>query len=519
MDSQFCFQKKISQFIFSSLVLIAPLILLSMSSVKMPDPPSGSISGTVIYYGNTTGHNIIIEAFRDLMLPPSGSTSIANPGGSYTIFALGDDTYYVRAYLDLNDNGSWNGGEPGNFFDPNWDASADKVTISGGAAVKGIDIAVGNIIYVNPDNPFYADGSSWMWGYTTLQAALADPKTATAGTEIWIKRGTYKPGITRANTFQLKNGVAIYGGFAGTEFLRNQRDLRANLTILSGELTPGNIYGNVYHVVTGSGTNSTAILSDVTIMYGAATESSPDNAGGGMLNDNGSPTIVNARFFKNYAATGGGMANLNSANPTVINCLFAGNSADFGGSALLTWLANGSVTNTTFTGNSGSKAISMYGFGYTLTLNNVIVYSNPVGGIESLPNGSNQYGLITVFYSIMQGVSCPSYTTCDATVKFVNPLFTDADGPDDVYGTLDDNPRLQFTSPAIDAGKNSAVPVDIADLDGDGNTTEATPIDLSGSPRLMNVGYVADTGSGTPPIVDMGAYETYNYVFIPLVLK
>jgi hypothetical protein len=104
-------------------------------------------------------------------------------------------------------------------------------------------------------------------------------------------------------------------------------------------------------------------------------------------------------------------------------------------------------------------------------------------------------------------------------VKFVNPLFTDADGPDDVYGTSDDNPRLQFTSPAIDAGKNSAVPVDIADLDGDGNITEATPIDLSGSPRLMNVGYVTDTGSGTPPFVDMGAYETYNYLFIPLVLK
>jgi hypothetical protein len=36
---------------------------------------------------------------------------------------------------------------------------------------------------------------------------------------------------------------------------------------------------------------------------------------------------------------------------------------------------------------------------------------------------------------------------------------------------------------------------------------------------MMNVGYAADTGSGTPPIVDMGAYEMYNYVFIPLVLK
>ena len=48
---------------------------------------------------------------------------------------------------------------------------------------------------------------------------------------------------------------------------------------------------------------------------------------------------------------------------------------------------------------------------------------------------------------------------------------------------------------------------DAYDLDGDGNTSEPTPIDLDGLPRFVDVPGVPDTGAGTPPIVDMGAYE------------
>ncbi|GIV82964.1 MAG: hypothetical protein KatS3mg051_2318 [Anaerolineae bacterium] len=70
----------------------------------------------------------------------------------------------------------------------------------------------------------------------------------------------------------------------------------------------------------------------------------------------------------------------------------------------------------------------------------------------------------------------------------------DADGADNTAGTLDDNLRLQLTSPAIDAGNNVAVPITV--------TT-----DLDGNERFEDIPTVPDTGSGTPPIVDMGAYE------------
>jgi hypothetical protein len=59
--------------------------------------------------------------------------------------------------------------------------------------------------------------------------------------------------------------------------------------------------------------------------------------------------------------------------------------------------------------------------------------------------------------------------------------------------------RLQATSPAIDAGDNSVVSV---------------ASDLAGNVRRSDMPNVADTGNGTAPIVDMGAYEV-GAPFVP----
>jgi hypothetical protein len=83
-------------------------------------------------------------------------------------------------------------------------------------------------------------------------------------------------------------------------------------------------------------------------------------------------------------------------------------------------------------------------------------------------------------------------------------------GPDGVWDTADDDYgdlRLLPGSPCIDAGRNADVPADTADLDGDGDTTEPLPFDLAGKVRFAENPATPDTGGGTPPIVDMGAYE------------
>jgi len=86
-----------------------------------------------------------------------------------------------------------------------------------------------------------------------------------------------------------------------------------------------------------------------------------------------------------------------------------------------------------------------------------------------------------------------------------DPRFIDADGPDNGASTADDNLRLQSSSPAIDAGDNSAVPA--------GVTT-----DLGGMSRFVDHPY-PDWGNGPAPIVDMGAYETGYRISLPLVLQ
>jgi len=66
-------------------------------------------------------------------------------------------------------------------------------------------------------------------------------------------------------------------------------------------------------------------------------------------------------------------------------------------------------------------------------------------------------------------------------------------------------------SPCIDAGANSALPEDAFDLDMDGDLSEPIPIDLGGRPRFLDEPGVVDTGNGSGPIVDMGAFEFGGY--------
>jgi hypothetical protein len=207
----------------------------------------------------------------------------------------------------------------------------------------------GGIVYVNAANQSGArDGSSWTTAYTDLQEALADAYLG-AG-EVWVAGGTYKPSSTadRRASFRLKAGLALYGGFDGTETERDQRDWIENETILSGEIgrEPAD---NSYHVVVGA---ANATLDGFTITGGNANGPGAYNHGGGMVNYNGSsPTVANCSFVRNSAAEGGAVYNYNLSAPTIVNCTFEQNRAGKGGAMVNRVGSSPAVTDCRFIDN------------------------------------------------------------------------------------------------------------------------------------------------------------------------
>jgi hypothetical protein len=191
----------------------------------------------------------------------------------------------------------------------------------------------GRTLYVNLAAIGLNDGTSWQDAFTSLQTAL---DSAQSGDMIWAAAGTYYPTSdgNRSVSFEMKTGVAMFGGFAGGETSSEQRDWESNETILSGDIgIVDNSEDNSYHVVFGA---DNAILDGFVVEKAYADyESSSAAAGGGMLNDGVSPSINNCTFRGNSAGgvlasgTGGGMANLNGASPVINFCLFSGNSAGY----------------------------------------------------------------------------------------------------------------------------------------------------------------------------------------------
>ncbi|MFN4150884.1 MAG: hypothetical protein ACK4IX_08055, partial [Candidatus Sericytochromatia bacterium] len=216
------------------------------------------------------------------------------------------------------------------------------------------------------------NGTSWANAYTSLQSALQNVNT-TSGKEIWVASGTYKPttDTDSSKTFTLKNGVAIYGGFAGTEISRSQRNWNTNVTILSGDLSNNDTamtYGTSFHssvppsrtentrkIITGT---SGATIDGFTVTGGNALSS--NDVGAGIYNNNSSPTISNMIFKDNLTAYGGaGIYNSGTSSPTITNVVLEHNYSLYSG-AIMHSGVTGSPTynNILFINNYGREDTS-----------------------------------------------------------------------------------------------------------------------------------------------------------------
>ena len=259
----------------------------------------------------------------------------------------------------------------------------------------------------------FNNGSSWAVP-TSLKQALI---TGTC-TEIWVAKGVHKPTAsgTVTSSFNLASGVAVYGGFAGSESARDQRSPATNATVLSGDIDNNDtsdddgvnadathiVGSNSFHVVRMAEATSNTILDGVTITGGDASGADSDSLGGGLycqqsLSGTCNPTFANLVFSGNKAGGGGALYIGPGAGPSLSNVTFRGNSAGNGGAVLnsgsffgvavptfgavafidnsaTAWggamfnQANGgsvnfTVTNATFQGNSADQGGAIFNYG------------------------------------------------------------------------------------------------------------------------------------------------------------
>ncbi|MCC7012746.1 MAG: right-handed parallel beta-helix repeat-containing protein [Planctomycetes bacterium] len=390
------------------------------------------------------------------------------------------------------------------------------------------------------------DGSSWANAYRTADGVSLALAAAVSGDEVWVAAGTYLPTTlgTRTLAVQLKNGVAVYGGFAGNETLLSQRDVALNVTVLSGDLGGNDgssiFTDNSYHVVNAASTNASAILDGFVVRGGNANgAASNQDRGGGILCVGGaSPTVRRCTFTSNRCSFGGGAGYINGSSPSFSDCVFESNlGGSFGGAFDMASGVGATFDRCVFRNNSAARAGAIEIFG-----------SSPVRVLNSLfygnvCNGSGGGGAIFVSSSAALIRNCtvvqnsctvnaagggllvsggsPTVTNCifdqntaaggaSGASAQISPTtgvaVTYSMIPAGYAGTgnigstpLYDNSgalpfRLTVSSPGLDAGNNAGVPAGVL-------------LDLAGAPRFQEVLSVPNSGSGSAPIVDIGAFE------------
>lgn len=236
-------------------------------------------------------------------------------------------------------------------------------------------------------------GRSFYTSFSTLEDALGyirsmRDKGHNDNFEILVAGGTYKPSNERNTTaavthdqrlysFEVPQGVSIYGGFVGTEFISskvqdgndlttipgvtgtftcmgditdilnartysdfNQNGINepwelANQTILSGQINASSTAQNAYHVVfTDKGTATTVnpvVLDGLTVMNGEtdnqlsiSTAEDEQGRGGGIYSNGVTYTISRCRLLNNTAVRGGAVF-VRDADLNLSGCILAGN--------------------------------------------------------------------------------------------------------------------------------------------------------------------------------------------------
>lgn len=365
--------------------------------------------------------------------------------------------------------------------------------------------ASGAIRYVKSGATGTNNGTSWVNAYKELVSAI---NAAQAGDEIWIAGGTYYPDFDtntglhtgdRALRFLIKSNVSIFGGFNGTETARFQRDWVANRTILSGDIGQPGVFSDNTRTIMAT-LNSSGVAGAVIegLVFAGGNANDPKELGGGIVGGSGGAVYVSlasvefkqCSFVGNYAVYGGAISvHMLGSSLTVSDCMFAGNTAKYVGGAMEFQTSGGvfTVRNSTIVNNTSSRGAAIgvnYGGPSCFYYNNLIHSNTSTStGFQLVEVGSGAGGLEN---NILEAALIPAGTN-NLVVTSPKLARFPSSGVDGIWGTMDDilDGKLAGDSPALDFGAAAQLPADSTDLDGDSNTTEAIPFDLTHQNRAL----------------------------------
>ncbi|MFH1742997.1 MAG: right-handed parallel beta-helix repeat-containing protein, partial [bacterium] len=280
------------------------------------------------------------------------------------------------------------------------------------------------VVYVRADAAQGGHGLSWEDALSSIGVAL---QIVGGTSEIWVAAGMYH------ETVRIEAGIAIYGGFAGVEETREERNWVANETTIDasglkatavtgsgGAILDGfTVTGGENSGVTCSGRSSCPTLTNCTIAGNMA-----EYGGGVYCSGYSSPTLINCTITANTAFEGGGVYCYESS-PTVANCMIAGNTGGSGG-GVFCMASSPTLTNCTITGNTADLS----GGGVCCRVRSSITMRNCTFSDNCAPNGN--------------ALACDLYNSIyPSTVEMLSCILWD--GGDEIWNNDDSTITISYS--------------------------------------------------------------------------
>ncbi len=256
---------------------------------------------------------------------------------------------------------------------------SDWLDIDGQTRIQGSHVDIGAdesdgtvwpgppaVIHVSENGSDDNNGLTWAAAKRTLQEGI---NASGAGTQVWVAAGTYVENVV------LITGVALYGGFAGTETDISQRDWDANVTILDGNRSGSVVWAPPNAI-------QTTRIDGFTIRNGTGTSDAlaimPACGGAVCCDASSSPTIANDTIINNNAYYGGGIYCGECSSATIMSSTFISNKSCLGGGIYCEYpiwqtVATATISNNRIVTNSAYCGGGIYSRStFTVVANNVI---------------------------------------------------------------------------------------------------------------------------------------------------